>query len=175
MKAAALVLGEGTRADPLWVRRIADAMAVYLRRATPADATAVLVLVRAAYAKWVSVLGREPLPMLADYNRAICNHIVDLLFLDECLTGVIELVVEPRWILIENVAVRPDQAGRGHGRALMAHAAEVAGTMGLKRLRLYTNSLMAENITLYRRLGYAIDREETTPDGRRIVHMSMLI
>jgi hypothetical protein len=34
---------------------------------------------------------------------------------------------------------------------------------------------MAENITLYRRLGYAIDREETTPDGRRMVHMNILI
>jgi ribosomal protein S18 acetylase RimI-like enzyme len=150
-------------------------MSVYLRRATPSDATAVRVLVRAAYAKWVAVLGREPLPMLADYDRAVCDHIVDLLFLDNCLIGVIELVVEPGCILIENVAVRPDQAGRGHGRTLMTHAAEVARSMGYERLRLYTNSLMAENITLYRRLGYAIDREETTPDGRRIVHMSILI
>jgi GNAT superfamily N-acetyltransferase len=113
--------------------------------------------------------------MLADYDRAIRDHIVDLLFLDERLTGVIELVVEPRCILIENVAVQPDLAGRGHGRALMAHATEVARTMGHKRLRLYTNSLMTENITLYRRLGYAVDQEETTPDGRRIVHMSMSI
>jgi hypothetical protein len=34
---------------------------------------------------------------------------------------------------------------------------------------------MAANIALYGRLGYAIDQEETTPDGRRVVHMSVTI
>jgi hypothetical protein len=57
----------------------------------------------------------------------------------------------------------------------MAHAVEVARSIGRKRLRLYTNRLMAENISLYQRLGYSIDREETTPDGRQIVHMSLTI
>jgi GNAT superfamily N-acetyltransferase len=88
---------------------------------------------------------------------------------------VIELVVEPECVLIENVAVRPDQAGKGHGRALMAHAVEVARSIGRKRLRLYTNQLMAKNISLYQCLGYAIDRQETAPDGRQIVHMSVTI
>jgi N-acetylglutamate synthase-like GNAT family acetyltransferase len=147
----------------------------HLRRATPDDAAAVRALVRAAYAKWVPVIGREPQPMTADYEHAVRNHIVDLLFVDDELTALIELVVEPDCVLIENVAVRPDQAGRGHGQALLAHAAEVARSKGRKRLRLYTNRLMAENIALYRRLGYAIDRDETTPDGRQVVHMSVSI
>jgi N-acetylglutamate synthase-like GNAT family acetyltransferase len=147
----------------------------HLRRATPDDVAAVRVLVRAAYAKWVPVLGREPKPMTADYDQAVRNHIVDLLFVGDRLTAVIELVVEPECVLIENVAVRPDQAGGGHGQASLAHAVEVARSIGRKRLRLYTNSLMAENISLYQRLGYAIDREETTPDGRQIVHMSVTI
>jgi GNAT superfamily N-acetyltransferase len=153
----------------------ATTMTNQLRRATPDDAAAVRALVRAAYAKWVPIIGREPQPMMADYDKAVCNHIVDLLFVDNALTALIELVVEPDCVLIENVAVRPDQAGRGHGRALMAHAVEVARSKGRKRLRLYTNRLMAENIALYRRLGYAIDQEETTPDGRRVVHMSVNI
>jgi len=147
----------------------------HLRRATPDDAAAVRALVRAAYAKWVPVIGREPQPMMADYDQAVRNHIVDLLFVDDELTALIELVFEPECLLIENVAVRPDQAGRGHGRALLAHAVEVARSNGRKRLRLFTNRLMAENIALYRRLGYAIDQEETTPDGRRVVHMSVTI
>jgi N-acetylglutamate synthase-like GNAT family acetyltransferase len=149
-------------------------MPFHLRRATPDDAAAVRVLVRAAYAKWVPIIGREPRPMTADYDHAVRNHIVDLLFVDDGLAAVIEMVVEPECVLIENVAVRPDQAGRGHGHALMAHAVEVARSIGRKRLRLYTNRLMAENIALYQRLGYATDREETTPDGRQIIHMSVL-
>jgi hypothetical protein len=52
-------------------------MSDHLRRATPDDAAAVRDLVRAAYAKWVPVLGREPKPMTADYDQAIRNHILD--------------------------------------------------------------------------------------------------
>jgi GNAT superfamily N-acetyltransferase len=146
-----------------------------LRRATPADAIAVRDLVHAAYAKWVPVLGRTPQPMEADYDRAVRDHVIDLLFLDDRLVALIELVAEPGCVLIENVAVAPDQAGRGYGKALLAHAAEFARSIGCRRLRLFTHRLMAENIELYLRLGYVIDREETTPDGRERVHMSMAI
>lgn len=37
-----------------------------IRRATTDDAPTVGLLTRAAYAKWVPVIGREPLPMKAD-------------------------------------------------------------------------------------------------------------
>jgi GNAT superfamily N-acetyltransferase len=146
-----------------------------LRRAIPADATAVRDLVHAAYAKWVPVLGRTPQPMEADYDRTVRDHVVDLLFIDNRLTALIELVMEPDCVLIENVAVAPDQAGKGYGKALLAHAAEFARSVGRKRLRLYTNKLMVENIAFYLRLGYVIDREETTPEGRERVYMSMTI
>jgi GNAT superfamily N-acetyltransferase len=147
----------------------------HLRRATPDDASAIRVLVRAAYAQWVPIVGREPKPMMADYGQVVRDHIVDLLFTDDRLTAMIELVVEPECVLIENVAVRPDQVGKGRGRALMAHAIKVARSLGRERLRLYTNRLMAENIALYKHLGYAIDREAITPAGRRIIHMSITI
>jgi hypothetical protein len=51
-----------------------------LRIAGLSDAEAVTALTRAAYAKWVSVIGREPLPMKADHSAAIRDHRVDLLF-----------------------------------------------------------------------------------------------
>jgi N-acetylglutamate synthase-like GNAT family acetyltransferase len=146
-----------------------------LRRATPDDAAAVRALVRAAYAKWIPVMGREPRPMRADYDQAVREHLVTLLIIDKSLIGVIELVVEPDAVLIENIAVLPDHTGRGYGHALMSYAREVAQSLGHKRLWLYTNKLMAENIAFYQRLGYAIDREEGTRDWGQVVYMSMSI
>ncbi|HEY2532201.1 MAG TPA: GNAT family N-acetyltransferase [Xanthobacteraceae bacterium] len=113
--------------------------------------------------------------MTADYDHAVRNHIVDVLFLDNHLAAVIEMIAQPDCLLIENVAVRPDQAGKGHGRTLLEHAAKLARSMGRDRLRLYTNKLMVGNVSLYQQLGYVIDREETTPDGHQIVHMSAKI
>lgn len=144
-------------------------------RAEPKDASAVRNLVRSAYAQWVPILGREPKPMTADYDLAVGDHVIDLLFVGSELVGFIELVPEQDCVLIENVAVKPDQAGKGYGRALMAHAMDVARSLGRARLRLYTNKLMARNIALYRMLGYVIDREEATPEGHHVVHMSTTI
>jgi GNAT superfamily N-acetyltransferase len=150
-------------------------MSLDLRRATPADVPAIRALVHAAYAKWVPVIGRPPSPMTADYDRAVRDHMIDLLLVADRLVALIELVAEADCLLIENVAVAPAEAGRGHGRALMAHALAVARALGRGRVRLYTNRLMTANIALYRRLGYAIDREEISPQGHHRVHMSRAV
>ncbi len=56
------------------------------------DAAAVRVLTREAYAKWVPVIGREPLPMRADHDEAVRQHRIDLAFLDGGLAGLIETI-----------------------------------------------------------------------------------
>ena len=43
-----------------------DASRDELRQAVPADAPAIRELTRAAYAKWIPLIGREPKPMTAD-------------------------------------------------------------------------------------------------------------
>jgi N-acetylglutamate synthase-like GNAT family acetyltransferase len=100
---------------------------------------------------------------------------VELLLITSSIFCLSATIVEPTCLLIENVAIRPERASRSYGHALMRHAAEVARSKDVGRLRLYTNRLMVENITFYQRLGYAIDREETTADGRQIVHMSAAV
>jgi ribosomal protein S18 acetylase RimI-like enzyme len=136
-----------------------------MRRAAAADAAAVRALTRQAYAKWVAVIGREPKPMGADYHHAVEKHRVDLAYCEGELAGLIEMIPEADHLLVENVAVAPAFQKRGIGRRLMAHAEEVARKLDYTEVRLYTNKLFDENVELYVRLGYRIDREELTERG----------
>ena len=142
-----------------------------LRLATLADAAAIRELTRTAYAKWVPLIGREPKPMTANYDEAVTRHRFDLLHIDGTLAALIETIREPDHLLVENVAVSPAFQGRGLGRKLMAHAETLARELGLDTIRLYTNQRFVENIELYRKLGYVIDREEVVPVGV-VTHMS---
>jgi ribosomal protein S18 acetylase RimI-like enzyme len=147
---------------------------IAIRRATPADATAIRDLTRAAYAKWVPVIGREPRPMTVDYQNAVVNHLIDLLYADSHLAALIETIPATSHLLVENLAVAPGHQGNGYGRKLMDHAEKLAASLGLSEIRLYTNKLFAANLCFYTRLGYRIDREEAFKGGLA-VHMSKLL
>jgi ribosomal protein S18 acetylase RimI-like enzyme len=151
---------------------LTDAIRAGLRRATPADAAAIRDLTRAAYTRWVAVIGREPRPMTADYDAAVRDHLVDLLHLDSELVALIEIRPEVDHLLIVNVAVSPAYQGRGYGRALLVHAEEHARSLGLGEVRLYTNGGFTDNVKLYRRIGYRVDREEVHPQLGAAVYMS---
>ena len=145
-----------------------------IRRATDADSDAIAALTREAYTKWVTVIGRLPLPMTVDYNDPAVRHGVDLLEIGDRLVGLIELIPGPDHLLIESVAVDPAFQGQGLGRALLHHAEQTAGSMGLTRIRLYTNKAFHQNVSLYLGLGYSIDREALIESGF-IVHMSKVV
>lgn len=142
-----------------------------LRRAVADDAAAVRALTREAYAKWVPVIGREPLPMQADHDEAVRRHRVDLAFLDGGLAALVETIDKGDHLVIENVAVAPAFQGRGLGRCLLAHAERLALDFGYGEVRLYTNKRFEANVRLYLALGYRIDREESSALGIT-VHMS---
>ena len=144
---------------------------VELRQAMATDAAAIRELTRAAYAKWVPLIGREPKPMTANYEEALARHRFDLAYIDGSLAALIETIREADHLLVENVAVSPSFQGRGLGRRLMAHAEQLAAASGFREIRLYTNQRFAENIALYRRLVYRVDREEVLPVGT-VTHMS---
>jgi N-acetylglutamate synthase-like GNAT family acetyltransferase len=141
------------------------------RRATSTDAPAIRNLSRMAYAKWVPLIGREPLPMTADYNRAIAKHIIDLVEQGGELLALIEMVAAQDHLLIENIAVRPDQQGRGLGDLLLRHAETLALSMKLAETQLYTNALFASNLAYYAKRGYAEYRRQTMASGSTAVFM----
>jgi ribosomal protein S18 acetylase RimI-like enzyme len=141
------------------------------RQGVATDATAIRDLTRAAYAKWVPVIGREPKPMTADYTQAVLKHRFDLIYINGKRAALIETIMETDYLLIENVAVSPSFQKRGLGRKLMAHAEKLATSSGFSEIKLYTNKLFTENIQLYAKLGYHVDREEAFLGGF-LVHMS---
>lgn len=145
-----------------------------IRRAGPDDAAAVRALTRRAYAPWVPVIGREPMPMTADYERAVREHRIDLVVQNDRPVALIETVLRADDLLIENVAVNPECQGRGLGEVLLAQAERVAREAGRPMIRLYTNALMAANIAFYERRGFVREGEVDSPFGRRVTMIKPL-
>ncbi|WP_026873599.1 GNAT family N-acetyltransferase [Inquilinus limosus] len=142
-----------------------------IRRARPDEAEAIRALVRRAYAKWIISVGREPMPMRADYVRALAEH--EIWMIDGIHGGIalIELKPEPDHLLIVNVAVDPSHQGRGLGRRLLDFAEQEARQRGLPEIRLYTNIRMSENRALYAARGYRETHQEQRGEFT-IVHMA---
>ncbi|MEP3276050.1 MAG: GNAT family N-acetyltransferase [Stappiaceae bacterium] len=142
-----------------------------IRKATLEDADAVRSLTRAAYKKWIVHIGREPLPMTADYSAAIANHLIFLGENNQQLNGILEVIPKPDHLLIENIAVLPELQGKGFGSLLLLHAEKVANDLGLEELQLYTNAAFQSNQHFYASRGYESFRRERLPDGGVSIYM----
>ncbi len=141
---------------------------IKLRPAEPQEADAIAGIVRAAYARWVPAIGREPLPMRVDYAKALHEHRFDVIVdghRGDRIVGVIETMQRDDHLWIENVAVAPEAQGRGIGRRLLDHAERIALAADCFEARLLTNAAFEANVALYRRLGYVVDREEPYLNG----------
>ncbi len=147
---------------------------IKIRQAVERDADAIRTLTREAYSKWVPVIGREPLPMSADYDKALSSHRFDLLFQGRKLIGLVETIAKRDHLLIENIAVSPAHQGKGVGRRLLEHAERHAAFLGYSEIKLYTNKAFAENLNYYANRGYRVEREEEFMGGI-CVHMNKCI
>jgi ribosomal protein S18 acetylase RimI-like enzyme len=139
------------------------------RAASLDDAPAIAALTRAAYAKWVPVIGRLPLPMQVDYAEALLKHAITLVERDGALMGLIETEDRADHLYIANVAVAEARQGQGLGRRLVAHAERQARERGFSEVRLMTNALYEVNIRLYEFLGFEIYAREPFLNGVRVL------
>lgn len=126
-----------------------------LREARAADLPAVQRITAQAYAVWLPVLGYPPQPVTEDHGPRIDRGEVLLACDGERVLGLIVVESHADHALIFNVAVDPEQAGRGVGSRLIAEAERRARAAGKARMTLYTNALMARNVGFYETLGYA--------------------
>lgn len=134
------------------------------RRADKGDVEAIRALTRAAYAKWVPLIGREPLPMQADPAEAIRQHRVELLE-DDSLLGLVEVHLAPDHLWVESLCLRPDRQGQGIGAQLLARAEALASEAGRTRLRLLTNPAFTGNVDFYLRHGFTVEKTEPFRGG----------
>ncbi len=142
------------------------------RQARESDLPGIREVIRTAYARYSDRMDRPPAPVLADYHAAVQagrvwvlgEPVAGVLVLDDVRDGAGD------GLLVENVAVRPAAQGAGLGRALMEFAERQARARGLRRLVLYTNEVMVENLAFYAKLGYR-ETARRTEDGYRRVFM----
>ena len=120
------------------------------------------------------MIDREPLPMAADYDRAVREHRIDRAFEGATLVGLVEMVERADDVLIENVAVDPSRQRRGVGKALLDHAEAVAVGRCTPVLRLYTNARFADNLAFYARRGFAVECEQNSGLGLTIYLVKQL-
>lgn len=126
-----------------------------IRLALAAEEADIRACAQAAYVRYVPLIGREPAPMLADYAAQIAAGVVRVALNGQGgLLGFVVYYPDGRLMMLENVAVHPDAAGHGVGKALIAHCELAARQAGLDGVTLYTNARMVENLSIYPRLGY---------------------
>jgi ribosomal protein S18 acetylase RimI-like enzyme len=147
---------------------------IVIRLARPEEVNTVTGITDAAYEHYIPRLGRKPQPMLTDYNPMIAAHEVWLLEFQYQPVGVLVLMDKQDHLLIYNIAIHPSHQKRGLGRRLLLWAEEQTKQTGYSCVRLYTNSLMTENIGIYTNFGYHETRREPYLN-LTIVHMEKCV
>ena len=135
-----------------------------LRKADLQDVPEIVACIDAAYAKYRGVIDELP-PVSEGIDQDITENQVWVLDYDGKLAGVLVLVLPPgeNFVKLANVALDPDQSGKGLGRQLIDHAVLVSKQQGFDEIRLNTHSGMSDNIGLYRHLGWhEIGRSDDT-------------
>lgn len=134
----------------------------HVRRANPNDAPRLRDIAQRAYSPYLPQLdGVRPAPLDTDYGQAITNNDVWVIDDDGHVTGFVILARSGDEWLLENVAVDPDAQGQGVGNLLLAVAEDQARAASARRLRLFTNVVMADNQRWYIRHGFReVDRRD---------------
>jgi tRNA (guanine37-N1)-methyltransferase len=143
-----------------------------VRAATPADAPELLVLQLAC---WVSeahanrTLDIPPLGEDLDDVRAWVTTWTTLVVRSASrLVGAVRGRLEDDVWHVGRLMVAPDLRGRGLGRWLLARI-EAAAPPDARRLSLVTGSASADNLRMYKKAGYRVERERSEDPG--VVHL----
>ncbi|MGL1921632.1 MAG: GNAT family N-acetyltransferase [Hyphomicrobiales bacterium] len=136
-----------------------------IRKAKETDIDGVHTCAVDAYQQYVSVIGRKPAPMTADFKSQIEQGIIHITPGDSNeVDGFIVFYPINNYMFLENIAVRSTATGKGIGRSLMRLCENEAKKLGLTAIQLYTNEKMTDNLSIYPHLGYR-ETERRKEDG----------
>jgi len=139
---------------------------VILRRAEARDSEGLTSCIDSAYSIYADRI--HDLPAVSEgIIDAIELHRVWVAEINHEIVGGLILVPHANFLLLENIAVSPENTGLGLGRALIAQAEQDCLDLGLDEIRLSTHEEMPENLAIYSRLGW----KETGRSSNK-VHMS---
>ena len=135
-----------------------------IRKADLSDLDRVRDCARQAYALYVPRMGKEPAPMVADFEDQIRVGKLHVVELEGEVAGFVVFYPRGDHLHVENVAVLPSAQGKGIGKALLGFAEDEARRLGLPAVELYTNVKMVENQAFYPALGY-LETDRREEDG----------
>ncbi|MGI9509840.1 MAG: GNAT family N-acetyltransferase [Geminicoccaceae bacterium] len=142
-----------------------------IRPAMPGDADVIRRVAEAAYHPFVAVLGRAPAPMVADFAAHIDQDRVIVFEQEGTVAGYAILLMDEQRALLDNIAVDPACQRSGIGHALLEQVERLAAELGYEILDLYTNVVMAANISWYEKLGFT-ETGRAEENGFQRVYMS---
>jgi ribosomal protein S18 acetylase RimI-like enzyme len=147
---------------------------ITIRPAHATEADGIRSLARAAFARYVESVGREPEPMTADYDALVRAGRVRVAVDGPRLVGFVVLVPAGDHLLVESLAVAPADQARGVGSQLLLHAEAFAVSLGLVEVRLCTNEAMTENLDYYVRQGFTESHRVVEHGFRRVFFVKRL-
>jgi ribosomal protein S18 acetylase RimI-like enzyme len=135
---------------------------ILLRRATEADATAVLAVTRAAFDLYAKeVRKRESIAALyetlKDVQDDIKNKYVYVCELDKEIIGSVRITLLDKGIAyLSRFSISPDTHNLGLGSILMEKVRDECAKMGVCAIALHTASKMRSTVAFYLKNGYYI-------------------
>ncbi|MDE2515004.1 MAG: GNAT family N-acetyltransferase [Rhodospirillales bacterium] len=149
------------------------AEAVSMRLAQPEDGALAARIAETAYAEYLPVLDRPPVPVTDDHAARIAAGEMWIALRAGEPAGMLVLETEADHLAIFSIAILPAHQRQGLGQFMLDFAEQRARAAGLGIVRLYTNAKMVRNIAVYRRFGYAETgrRENPARPGWVIVDM----
>lgn len=152
-------------------------MGLIIRSALEGDLKKLLEIQKKAFAVQAEKYDAWDIPpmveTITDVDLSKKNMTVLVAEINNEIVGSIRLLKEGDSAEVKRLSVSDNHQNKGIGRKLMNEIENHTG--GIKRLWLFTGGQSEKNISLYKKLGYTVFKEEHFKDEFTLIHMEKLL